>query len=763
MARLIFLLLFAIYLLTFSGQIHSGDEIAILAVTDSLLARGSFDTNLNIWGRYGQPYPAGVPDHFGPSGDLYTKKGIAQSLAPAPFFALGGVFPALGRVHLAALTHGLVTALTGALIYMIARRLGCREVSALAAALLFGLATPAWVYARYHFGEPLIGLALALWFYALLRLPASVSPTPWLALSGFAAGLAVAVNLTNALLVPLLLPATYIALRGRLSVRHWITLGAPLAVIGLGLAALNVLRFGAPFNAGQNPQLGEGFTTPLWFGVYGLLLSPARGLLVHSPSVLIGVAGWFGLRRRHAPLAWLSAGVVAIYLVAFGTYFAWWAGYNWGPRYLLPLVVPAAIAAAPAFDWLLGARGRVRAAAAVAVASLLGVSLLIQALGVAVPFGDYEVALTEQYGFDNTPPILYQYGEAVLNDWSLSPVVGHARLLAEGGVTDISWFTRDGIDWAAALPLAAFVALLAALLVRRARRRSIGGQALAALAALAVALAGWALVRNAAHPLDPYNAPAPALDAVAMEAAQADGSQSAGAFIYVPEYTRSILDRYPGFPAAWGMPPLVAPDADLEAALATAQARHDWLWVVSWFDALSPDAWAEARLAAAHYALPPRAQVGGFWIGRYATRQADEAWQPVGWAFDAGMALEAAAAAPEAPAPGDTLRIALRWQAARAIDGDYVIFVHLVDEDGTVIASADHAPQNAFRPTWGWEAGETVVDRTALPMPGSLARGQDYAVRIGLYDWRTPQARLVGRTATGEVTDSWEVMRFPLP
>ena len=790
MARLIALLLFCIYLLTYSGRLHSADELSALAVTESLFSGRAPESNLMLWAQYGQAYAAGVQGHFGPSGDLYSKRGIAHSLLPAPLFALGGLFPALGRVHLALLTTAAAAALTGALVHLTGRRLGYAPAPSALAALAFGLATPAWPYARSLLGEPFVGLGLALAMYGVVRARGD-GPLRWPALAGIGLGLAAGVNLGNVAVAPAAIWALW---RNRRRGAYLIAFGIPLAAALALIGAYNLARFGSPLDSGRDPALAEGFTAPLAVSVPALIFSPARGVLWFNPLVWLALAAAAEALRRREPhflriakavcgrggsqtrpystlsvperqiergagsagmaYGWFIAAVAVIDLFVYGAWYMWWGGYSWGPRFLAPLAPLVALGALPALARACESAGAWRTGAALVLALAVGV----QVLGVAVPAGVYEVELTQRFGFDARPPVEYQYGVDVLYDWSLAPILGHARLLMERGVSDVAWFAPGGVDWAAVIPLGAFAALLAGLLVRAARRRAPGSWPVAAVMAAMVALTAWAMVRNAARPLDPAHKRQPALDAIAEAAAPGDG-----VWVFFPEFTRSILNNYPAFPPTWGMPPLTPPDLQLETALATAQRRCERLWVLSWFDALDPNAWAEARLAAAHYALPPRRQVDGLWVARYAMRRGEERWQPAGWTFNEGLRLAEVAAAPALPEPGGVVRIALRWQATRDLAADYVIFVHLIDQAGALIASADHAPQNGFRPTWGWEAGESVIDRAALVIPESLARGELYTVRVGLYDWRAPEARLVGETAGGEEIDALDVLQFRLP
>ena len=72
-------------------------------------------------------------------------------------------------------------------------------------------------------------------------------------------------------------------------------------------------------------------------------------------------------------------------------------------------------------------------------------------------------------------------------------------------------------------------------------------------------------------------------------------------------------------------------------------------------------------------------------------------------------------------------------EAGEQIEQDLHVFVHLVDENGHIIAQADGQPADWTRPTTGWAPGEFVIDRHTLSIPGDLALDA-HALHVGLYD-----------------------------
>jgi hypothetical protein len=83
--------------------------------------------------------------------------------------------------------------------------------------------------------------------------------------------------------------------------------------------------------------------------------------------------------------------------------------------------------------------------------------------------------------------------------------------------------------------------------------------------------------------------------------------------------------------------------------------------------------------------------------------------------------------------PGQSVDVALLWQAARAPAGDRVVFVQLVDDEGEVWASQESQPGDGAYPTGQWLRDEVVRDVHTLLIPAGLPDGV-YHVVTGMYD-----------------------------
>lgn len=81
-------------------------------------------------------------------------------------------------------------------------------------------------------------------------------------------------------------------------------------------------------------------------------------------------------------------------------------------------------------------------------------------------------------------------------------------------------------------------------------------------------------------------------------------------------------------------------------------------------------------------------------------------------------------------APGESPELALYWTKNAAHGEVYNVFAHVLNEDGAIVAQADHWPGGL--PTDILDAGQVVVDRFEMPLPTDLSPG-NYRIRIGLY------------------------------
>jgi hypothetical protein len=82
--------------------------------------------------------------------------------------------------------------------------------------------------------------------------------------------------------------------------------------------------------------------------------------------------------------------------------------------------------------------------------------------------------------------------------------------------------------------------------------------------------------------------------------------------------------------------------------------------------------------------------------------------------------------------PSDSLKVTLYWEAAAAPEEDYAVFVHLLDEEGRLVAQHDGPPLQGDFPTWAWKEGDRIRDLHLLSLPSDWKAGI-YRLIVGMY------------------------------
>lgn len=89
---------------------------------------------------------------------------------------------------------------------------------------------------------------------------------------------------------------------------------------------------------------------------------------------------------------------------------------------------------------------------------------------------------------------------------------------------------------------------------------------------------------------------------------------------------------------------------------------------------------------------------------------------------------------------GETVPLTLFWKALRPLDIDYQVFVHVLDENGALVAQSDKLNPGDF-PTHRWPLDKYVPDEHRLVLPAGLPAGT-YRVQAGMWvqteGWRLP-------------------------
>jgi hypothetical protein len=639
------------------------------------------------------------------------------------------------------------------------------------------------------FGEPISALSLLACFYCL-RVWRTGQPQIWALIGGVAAGIALATVTAHAPLIAIL------ALYGFGSpwLEEWqekrsgssgyepfdrtewaVALGlfvAPLLASAGLLLWYNEVRFGSPFDTGYHFDSGEGFTTPLWEGLWGLLVSPYRGIFWFTPLFIASVAAWPAFARTHRLEAICSALMSLALLVVYSLWWMWWGGFAWGPRFLVPLSPFLVLWLAPWLEqltrhsglitqflprWNRG-RGRgVRANLAIPeilLLILIPLSVLVQVTAVVVNFVNYEIELRSVFPTDWENPLAFSPPAQSLSDFMYSPVIGQWTLMADNFVvnTDLAWLWSDGNIQA--LLLGVGMAVLGTLMVAFAQwwyvlqhgsgvHRSIDALPSVPVRGLAVLLpallvAVW--IGEVGH--NPhYGDPELGFRAIISEICrQADGDE---ALVTVAPFAYQLPMNWMGNECDTAIPIYGYATNSMEfeeadKALSGVLAGYNRVWFVTGgLPPNDPENSVERWLASHAY------KANDIWYDDFRlldfatpTQLQNAALSPMNIALvGAGTSqiTVSAARVSSLSQAGRVLPVEIYYRLGAQVPVDLRWFVQLLRPEGYPVALLDTSPEDGYLPFSALPANTEVVERAGLLLPDNLPAGQ-YELIAGLYN-----------------------------
>lgn len=102
--------------------------------------------------------------------------------------------------------------------------------------------------------------------------------------------------------------------------------------------------------------------------------------------------------------------------------------------------------------------------------------------------------------------------------------------------------------------------------------------------------------------------------------------------------------------------------------------------------------------------------------------------------------------------PGDALVVVLIWESDGEVQGNYVVFSHLLSPGGELAAQHDGPPIQGVRPTPSWRAGEVIEDGHLVQLGDDVNPGK-YELAVGMYDAETMQRVPVYDASGGRLPD----------
>lgn len=94
--------------------------------------------------------------------------------------------------------------------------------------------------------------------------------------------------------------------------------------------------------------------------------------------------------------------------------------------------------------------------------------------------------------------------------------------------------------------------------------------------------------------------------------------------------------------------------------------------------------------------------------------------------------------------PGAVLQLDLYWEVTGQPPGNYLMFLHLIDENGLMVVQRDTHPGLGSFPSSQWQPGDRFVDSVRLHLPETMYAPGEATLSLGLY---APDAYRLGITA----------------
>jgi hypothetical protein len=362
----------------------------------------------------GTAYVPRSADAFGMNSP-HSSYGLGQSLAEVPAYLL-----ATSTGHrpetLAMLVNPVLFAAVALVVWAWARLAGATAgmAAAVAVATTFGTLLLAYTTTGGSEVGTALGIAIAILGVELTRQRAMAGSVVT------AAGVTVAVLMRadSAILVAVPVAVAMLA-RSRRGFPLFVLATVPVAIVTLLYSGTHGAQY-------QGISVSQGFSHSFGAGVYGLVLSPGRGLLLYVPLALPALAAIPWAWKRSPVVTGLCLALLCLRVLFYAKWFAWQGGWAWGPRFL----VPAMPALAPLTFEIVRRLSWRRWPLAAAAAMVLLLSIAVQVLGASVRYDTDSANLTMtavwRANQDSGPQ------DRVLSDWRYFPILEHLRELRSG-------------------------------------------------------------------------------------------------------------------------------------------------------------------------------------------------------------------------------------------------------------------------------------------------------------------------------------------
>lgn len=305
-----------------------------------------------------------MPDVGYQNGKFYTLFAPGVSVMTLPLYVLGKNF-GLSQVFTFS-APALMGVFNSILIYLLAREFGAKKWASMASSLIFGFSTISWSYAVTLYQHHFTVFFMLLAFYGLVHF--KKRKYIGYLLAWFSYGAALTLDSPNPLLLlPLMVYMLSSAVNWK-TVRNKIKFSFNFSIVLASIVFFIVAAFYGYYNkinfggwaslsgtiprykevielaneksaqeiADEKTAVGLFDARRLHRGLYTLIFSDDRGIILFSPVVIIGFIGLISVHRKYAKEVSVVFAIIGMSLFLYGSFGDPWGGWAFGPRYLIP-------------------------------------------------------------------------------------------------------------------------------------------------------------------------------------------------------------------------------------------------------------------------------------------------------------------------------------------------------------------------------------------------------------------------------------------
>lgn len=327
---------FVLSILFSSGQIENPDTHLRLTQTRIIL-----DDN-----KFGLPDDVGEDSHgniaINKDGERFMVYNPGQTIVFIPIYYFANLVSTdeVNAYYFSAFCGSFVNYMVHAfcafILFKIALLLGAVRKQAYLVSVFFGLTSYSFVFAQSTYEHHFEMFFILLSVYFTLKKDTNHA--------GLLSGLMLSIGLVFRTTSILAVPAIMLIQKNnneRLKVLVSLTIGVSFVM------SYNYYRFGNPLETGYSLawSLAHSDKYDFWSfsgfpeAFFGFLLSPGKGIIFFSTTILIALFGIKTFWKKHRLIFYAILLISAAYLIIFSLNFAWHGSiWSYGPRYILPII-----------------------------------------------------------------------------------------------------------------------------------------------------------------------------------------------------------------------------------------------------------------------------------------------------------------------------------------------------------------------------------------------------------------------------------------